>query len=77
MFPTGKRFQFGCKSVLWTSLSITSSSIVPRGTMALLILVLPWYLQTLGELTQIPSNLIFIQRYPRISLFSVPGSPWL
>lgn len=33
-------------------------------------------LQTLRKPTQIPSNIIFIQRHPRISLFSVPGSPW-
>lgn len=45
--------------------------------MAFLIPVLSWYLKTLEELTQIPSNLIFIQRHPRISLLSVPGSLWL
>lgn len=39
--------------------------------------VLYLYLKTLEKLTHIPSNLIFIQRHPRISLFSVPGSPWL
>lgn len=40
----------------------------------LLIPVLFWYLQTLVELTQIPSNII--QRCPKISLFSVPDTPW-
>lgn len=42
----------------------------------LLIPVLCWYLQTLGELTTNPFQPQPHPKTPRISLFSVPDSPW-